>query len=150
VVPLRSSSCPSPDPVTSEPFPSAFTTVAFGQSRRRWFGTYSCKPVPRGRPSSVEQLRTSSAFQPFAVLVAHYNRETVKVNLPARPDDGTSPHAAPNGRKRPVCTPQNRQPVSLGERSIEMACCQACRGRTCYDRSQRCLKLLTFQVHRML
>ena len=71
VVPLRSSSCPSPDPVTSEPFPSAFTTVAFARSRRRWFGTCSCKPVPRGLPSSVKQLRTSSAFRPFAVLVAH-------------------------------------------------------------------------------
>ena len=72
VVPLRSSSCLSPDPVNSEPFPSAFTTLVFGQSRRRWFGTCSCKPVPRGRPSSVKQLRISSAFRPFAVLVAHY------------------------------------------------------------------------------
>src|SRR5262245_41997917 len=74
VVPLRSSSCLLPDQVYSRPFPSAFTTLPFEQSRRRWFGTCSCKPVPRGRPSSVEQLRTSSAFRPFAVLVAHYNR----------------------------------------------------------------------------
>src|ERR1035438_783775 len=28
-------------------------------SRRRWFGTHSCKPVPRGPPSSVKQLRTT-------------------------------------------------------------------------------------------
>src|SRR5262245_21083999 len=71
VVPLRSSSCLLPDPVNSRPFPSAFTTLPFEQSRRRWFGTYSCKPVPRGRSSSVKQLRTSSAFRLFAVLVAH-------------------------------------------------------------------------------
>src|SRR5215471_2392453 len=56
----------------SKPFPSAFTTVAFAHSRRRWFGACSCKPTPRGLPSSVKQLRTSSAFRPFAVLVAHY------------------------------------------------------------------------------
>src|SRR5215475_106202 len=67
------------DSVT-RPFPSAFTTLPFEQSRRRWFGTCSCKPIPRGRPSSVEQLRTSSAFRPFAVLVAHYNRETADLN----------------------------------------------------------------------
>src|SRR5262249_24306659 len=30
-------------------------------SRRRWFGTCSCKPVPRGLPSSVKQLRTPTA-----------------------------------------------------------------------------------------
>src|SRR5262249_16051712 len=51
-------------------------TLPFEQSRRRWFGTSSCKPVPRGRPSSVEQLRTSAAFRLFAVLVADYNRDT--------------------------------------------------------------------------
>src|SRR5262249_16143956 len=44
------------------------TTMAFDHSRRRWFGTCSCKPVPRGLPSSVKQLRTSSAFRLFAVL----------------------------------------------------------------------------------
>src|SRR5262249_27521900 len=32
------------------------------QSRRRWFGACSCKPTPRGLPSSVKQLRTSLAF----------------------------------------------------------------------------------------
>src|SRR5262249_50850392 len=56
-------------------------TLSFGQSRRRWFGTCSCKPVPRGQPSSVEQLRTSSAFRPFAVLVAHCNRDLGNKNL---------------------------------------------------------------------
>src|SRR5262250_36988 len=29
--------------------------MAFDHSRRRWFGTCSCKPIPRGLPSSVEQ-----------------------------------------------------------------------------------------------
>src|ERR1035437_5545787 len=33
--------------------------MAFNHSRRRWFGTRSCKPVPRGLPSSVKQLRTT-------------------------------------------------------------------------------------------
>src|SRR4029077_10664298 len=55
VVFLRSSSCLSPDLVLARPFPSALTTMAFDHSRRRWFGTCSCKPVPRGLPSSVEQ-----------------------------------------------------------------------------------------------
>jgi hypothetical protein len=59
---LRSSSCRSPDLVVARPFPSAFTTIAFDYSRRRWFGTCSCKPVPRGLPSSVKQLRTTQRF----------------------------------------------------------------------------------------
>jgi hypothetical protein len=54
--------------------------VAFGQSRRRWFGACSCKPTSRGRPSSVKQLRTSSAFRLFAVLLANYCRYTGQVN----------------------------------------------------------------------
>ena len=62
MVPLRSSSCRSPDLVFAKPFPSAFTTIAFGYSRRRWFETCSCKPVPRGLPSSVKQLRTTQHF----------------------------------------------------------------------------------------
>jgi hypothetical protein len=62
VVPLRSSSCLSPDLVLARPFPSAFTTIAFGYSRRRWFETCSCKPVSRGLPSSVKQLRTTQRF----------------------------------------------------------------------------------------
>ena len=54
VVPSRSSSCLSPDPIIARSFPSALTTTAFDRSRRRWFETRSCKPVPRGPPSSVE------------------------------------------------------------------------------------------------
>jgi len=59
VVPLGSSSCLIPDPVNARPFPSALTTMALGHSRRRWFGTCSCKPVPRGLPSSDKQLRAT-------------------------------------------------------------------------------------------
>src|SRR5258708_25858952 len=33
--------------------------MALGHSRRRWFGTCSCKPVPRGLPSSDKQLRAA-------------------------------------------------------------------------------------------
>src|ERR1035437_2840620 len=73
VVPLRSSSCQSPDQVLSRPFPSALTTMALDHSRRRWFGTCSCQPVPRGLPSSIKQLHTSGPLRPFA-LVAHYIR----------------------------------------------------------------------------
>ena len=54
VVPLRSSSCLLPDPVTAGPFPSALTTMAFDHSRRRWFEARACTPAPRGLPSSVE------------------------------------------------------------------------------------------------
>src|SRR5260370_32254066 len=50
------------DLVVARPFPSAFTTIAFDYSRRRWFETCSCKPVPRGLPSSVKQLRTTQRF----------------------------------------------------------------------------------------
>jgi len=38
------------------------TTMAFDHSRRRWFGTCPCRPVPRGLPSSVKQLRTTQPF----------------------------------------------------------------------------------------
>ena len=72
VVPLRSSSCQSPDLVLPRPFPSVLTTRAFDQSRRRWFGTCSCQPVPRGQPSSIKQLHTLGPPRPFA-LVAHYH-----------------------------------------------------------------------------
>ena len=73
VVPLRSSSCQSPDLVLPRPFPSALTTMAFLHSRRRWFGTCSCKPVPRGVPSSIKQLHTLGPPRP-SVLVAHSHR----------------------------------------------------------------------------
>src|ERR1700746_2565079 len=76
VVPLQSSSCQSPDLVLSRPFPSALTTMAFTRSRQRWFGTCSCKPVPRGLPSSVKQLHTLGPPRPFA-LVAHSHRQTL-------------------------------------------------------------------------
>jgi hypothetical protein len=36
--------------------------MAFDHSRRRWFGTCPCRPVPRGLPSSVKQLRTTQPF----------------------------------------------------------------------------------------
>jgi len=65
VVPLRSSFCQSPDLVLSRPFPSTLTTMAFDHGRWRWFGTCSCKPVPRGLPSSVEQLHPLSPFGPW-------------------------------------------------------------------------------------
>src|SRR3984893_16249426 len=55
----NTSSCLIPDPVNARPFPSALTTMALGHSRRRWFGTCSCKPVPRGLPSSDKQLRAT-------------------------------------------------------------------------------------------
>src|SRR5450755_5068076 len=74
VVPLRSSSCQSPDLVLPRPFPSVLTTRAFDQSRRRWFGTCSCQPVPRGQPSSIKQLHTLGPPRPFA-LVAHNRRQ---------------------------------------------------------------------------
>src|SRR3984957_17718268 len=75
VVPLRSSSCQSPDLVLPRPFPSVLTTMAFDHSRRRWFGTCSCQPVPRGRPSSIKQLHTLDPPRPFA-LVAHDRRRS--------------------------------------------------------------------------
>src|SRR5208283_4002339 len=75
VVPLRSSSCQSPDLVLSRPFPPVLTTMAFDHSRRRWFGTCSCKPGPRGLPSSVKQLHTLDPPRSFA-LVAHSHLHT--------------------------------------------------------------------------
>src|ERR1019366_6431306 len=74
VVSLRSSSCQSPDLVLPRPFPSVLTTRAFDHSRRRWFGTCSCQPVPRGQPSSIKQLHTLGPPRPFA-LVAHNRRQ---------------------------------------------------------------------------
>ena len=71
VVPLRSSSCRSPDPIIAGPFPYALTTMAFDHSRQRWFETSACTPVPRGPPSSVKQLRTRCLAA--RALVAHLN-----------------------------------------------------------------------------
>src|SRR5471030_1441782 len=91
VVPLRSSSCQSPDLVLPRPFPSVLTTRAFDHSRRRWFGTCSCQPVPRGPPSSIKQLHTLGPPRPFA-LVAHDRRHSAPVwhsptALVHRPDE---------------------------------------------------------------
>src|SRR5215831_12245542 len=81
VVSLRSSSCQSSDLVLPRPFPSALTTMAFDHSRQGWFGTCSCQPVPRGRPSSIKQLHTLGPPRPFA-LVAHHHR-VKRLRIPA-------------------------------------------------------------------
>src|SRR5271154_1776473 len=80
VVPLRSSSCQLPDLVLPRPFPSVLTTMAFDHSRRRWFGTRSCKLVPRGLPPSVKQLHTLDPPRSSA-LVAHNHRQTWRTPL---------------------------------------------------------------------
>src|SRR5580698_8661562 len=82
VVPLRSSSCQSPDLVLPRPFPSVLTTMAFGHSRRSWFGTCSCQPVPRGLPSSIKQLHTLGPPRPSA-LVAHNHPHTAQTEVHA-------------------------------------------------------------------
>src|SRR5476649_101005 len=79
VVPLRSSSCQSPDLVLPRPFPSVLTTRAFDHSRRRWFGTCSCQLVPRGPPSSIKQLHTLGPPRPFA-LVAHGHQRSACIS----------------------------------------------------------------------
>src|SRR5215467_6298550 len=84
VVPLRSSSCQSPDLVLPRPFPSVLTTMAFDHSRRRWFGTCSCQPVPRGLPSSIKQLHTLGPPRPFA-LVAHNHRRSARTEAHGAP-----------------------------------------------------------------
>jgi hypothetical protein len=63
LVPLRSSSCLSPDLVLARPFPSVLTTMAFDYSRRRLFGP--CRPVPRGHPHQLSSyaLLSLSAFR---------------------------------------------------------------------------------------
>jgi len=40
-------------------FPSTLTTMAFDHSSLRWFEACSCKPAPRGLPSSLAQLRAA-------------------------------------------------------------------------------------------
>src|SRR5216683_412331 len=95
VVPLRSSSCQSPDLVLPRPFPSVLTTMAFDHSRRRWFGTCSCQPVPRVRPSSIKQLHTLGPPRPFA-LVAHSHRRSA----PAGHQPFALAHAGRKTRRR--------------------------------------------------
>src|SRR5579863_7296100 len=87
VVPLRSSSCQSPDLVLPRPFPSVLTTTAFDRSHRRWFGTCSCQPVPRGLPSSIKQLHTLGPPRPFA-LVAHSHPHIERNDGPDAPTPG--------------------------------------------------------------
>jgi hypothetical protein len=77
---LRSSSCLSPDLVLAKPFPSVLTTMAFDHSRRRWFGTCPCRPVPRGLPSSVKQLHTT---QPFSLSAFRARGARWSANLSA-------------------------------------------------------------------
>src|ERR1019366_3390163 len=107
VVSLRSSSRQSPDLVLPRPFPSVLTTRAFDHSRRRWFGTCSCQPVPRGLPSSIKQLHTLSPPRPFA-LVAHNRPRSEWPSLCPSPPFPLSPFfpAIPRSidRKRDVGT----------------------------------------------
>src|SRR6202163_1533923 len=104
VVPLRSSSCQSPDLVLSRPFPSVLTTRAFVHSRRRWFGTCSCQPVPRGQPSSIKQLHTLGPPRPFA-LVAHHHRHSGPPSCPLVPIFSAT--GSPIGQRRSAgrCSP---------------------------------------------
>ncbi len=81
VVPLRSSSCQSPDPIIAGPFPYVLTTMAFDHSRQRWFETNSCKPVPRGPPSSAKQLRTRRPCGPQR----SWHTETTLSDIEKRP-----------------------------------------------------------------
>src|SRR5471030_3236296 len=94
VVPLRSSSCQSPDLVLPRPFPSVLTTRAFDHSRRRWFGTCSCQPVPRGPPSSIKQLHTLGPPRPIEPVPRFYGtpcRTNADTHWPAAVK---SPHPA--------------------------------------------------------
>src|SRR5476651_1942449 len=105
VVPLRSSSCQSPDLVLPRPFPSVLTTRAFDHSRRRWFGTCSCQPVPRGPPSSIKQLHTLGPPRPFA-LVAHYRPHTAQTEDLSAPTPGRTRrvrYCLSNGDNGPPC-----------------------------------------------
>src|SRR5262249_51345543 len=60
--PLQSSSCLSPDLVVPGLFLLSSRPCLLDKAAEGGFRACSCKPAPRGRPSSVEQLRTSSAF----------------------------------------------------------------------------------------
>ena len=98
---VLTSSCQSPDPVLPGPFPPVLTTMAFDHSRRRWFGTCSCKPVPRGLPSSFKQLHTLGPPRPFA-LVAHCNpRRRRRPRRSARGSPARPARPGYGGRSRP-------------------------------------------------
>src|SRR6516225_5267144 len=72
--------------------PWLLTTAA-----RRWFGTCSCQPVPRGLPSSIKQLHTLGPPRPFA-LVAHDHRRV-------GPDHEAVAGTLPRARLRRVVRP---------------------------------------------
>src|ERR1035438_4345453 len=59
VVSLQSSSCLTPGPVSPGLFLPRSRPWLLSTAAERWFGARSCKPVPRGPPSSVKQLRTT-------------------------------------------------------------------------------------------
>ncbi len=66
VVPFRSSSCQSPDPILAGPFPYALTTMAFDHSRQRRFEINSCKPVSRGLPHQFGSYALEGLAAPSA------------------------------------------------------------------------------------
>ena len=59
--------------ITSQPFTGTLTTTALDRSSFQRFGTCSCKPIPRGLPSSVVQLDTSFLIEVWCLIVAHEN-----------------------------------------------------------------------------
>ena len=62
-------------------FSLMLTTLAFDQSSLRWFGTYSCKSVPRGLPSSPVQPR--GALSEEIILDNAFNSLSNHFPLPA-------------------------------------------------------------------
>ena len=58
-------------------FSSTLTTKAFDLSSLRWFEACSCKPAPRGLPSSSVQLRT---LYIKSALVAHLQLSKIHEN----------------------------------------------------------------------
>src|SRR5215469_10027133 len=83
VVSSRSSSCQSPDLVLPRPFPSALTTMAFDHSRRRWFGTCSCQPVPVG----IELRRACCRWRvtSLALSIARWDLISTMATFPEAP-----------------------------------------------------------------
>ena len=69
MVRFRSSLWVTPATILCRDFSQTLTTMAFDHSSFRWFEACSCKPAPRGPPSSFVQLRT---LYEKNVLVAHY------------------------------------------------------------------------------
>jgi hypothetical protein len=59
--------------IISQPFTGTLTTTALDRSSFQRFGTCSCKPIPRGLPSSVVQLDTSFPIEVWRLIVAHEN-----------------------------------------------------------------------------